>query len=84
MAVSGLAFQIMDDILDMTADEKVLGKKRYGDLYEGDYGRGGYKNSENSIITIPEIKRTLPRQVNHRTLMVILEYLEESGKIVVT
>ena len=32
---AGLAFQIMDDILDMTADEKVFGKKRYGDLYEG-------------------------------------------------
>ena len=42
------------------------------------------KNSENSIITIPEIKRLLPKQVNHRTLMVILEYLEESGKILVT
>lgn len=42
------------------------------------------KNSKNSIITIPEIKRALPRQVNHRTLMIILEYLEESGKIAVT
>ncbi len=42
------------------------------------------KNSKNSIITIPEIKRALPKQVNHRTLMVILEYLEESNKIVVT
>lgn len=42
------------------------------------------KNSKNSVITIPEIKRALPRQVNHRTLMIILEYLEESGKIVVT
>ena len=42
------------------------------------------KNSKSSIITIPEIKRALPRQVNHRTLMVILEYLEESGKIAVT
>lgn len=42
------------------------------------------KNSKKSIITIPEIKRKLPRQVNHRTLMVILEYLEESGKIAVT
>ena len=37
------------------------------------------KNSKKSIITIPEIKRELPRQVNHRTLMIILEYLEESG-----
>ena len=42
------------------------------------------KNSPNSIIKIPEIKRRLPRQVNHTTLKVILEYLEESGKIVVT
>lgn len=32
---AGAAFQIVDDILDMTADEKVFGKKRYGDLYEG-------------------------------------------------
>ena len=32
---AGVAFQIVDDILDMTADEKVFGKKRYGDLYEG-------------------------------------------------
>ncbi len=31
----GIAFQIMDDILDMTADEKHFGKKRLGDLYEG-------------------------------------------------
>ena len=42
------------------------------------------KNSKNSVITIPEIKRTLTKQVNHKTLMVILEYLEESGKIAVT
>ena len=42
------------------------------------------KNSPNSIITIPEIKRQLPKQVNHNTLKVILEYLEESGKIAVT
>ena len=32
---AGIAFQIMDDVLDMTADEKAFGKKRYGDLYEG-------------------------------------------------
>jgi len=42
------------------------------------------KNSKNSIITIPEIKRNLPKQVNHYTLMTILEYLERSNKIVVT
>lgn len=42
------------------------------------------KKAKNSVITIPEIKRALPRQVNHATLKIILEYLEESGKIAVT
>ncbi len=32
---AGIAFQIVDDILDMTADEKTFGKRRFGDLYEG-------------------------------------------------
>jgi geranylgeranyl diphosphate synthase type II len=32
---AGIAFQIKDDLLDMTSDEKEFGKKRYGDLYEG-------------------------------------------------
>ena len=35
-------------------------------------------------MTIAELKRKLPRQVNHNTLKVILEYLEISNKIVVT
>ena len=42
------------------------------------------KNAKNSLITIPEIKRALPRQVNHATLRVILKYLGQSGKIIVT
>lgn len=42
------------------------------------------KNMEESVITIAELKRKLPRQVNHNTLKVILEYLEMSNKIVVT
>jgi len=37
-----------------------------------------------SIITVAELKRKLPRQVNHNTLMLILQYLEKSNKIVVT
>ncbi len=32
---AGAAFQIMDDVLDFTADEKSFGKQKYGDLYEG-------------------------------------------------
>jgi len=42
------------------------------------------RNSQNSVITVPEIKRALPKQVNHQTLKIILEYLEESNKILVT
>ncbi len=42
------------------------------------------KNIEGSIITIAELKRKLPRQINHNTLIIILEYLEESNKIAVT
>ena len=42
------------------------------------------KNIDESIISVAELKRKLPRQVNHNTLMVILEYLERSNKIAVT
>ncbi len=42
------------------------------------------KNMDESVITIAELKRRLPKQVNHNTLKIILEYLEESNKIVVT
>jgi len=42
------------------------------------------KKNNKSIISIAEIKRNLPKQVNHTTLMTILEYLEKSNKIVVT
>ena len=39
------------------------------------------KKMNESAISIAELKRRLPRQVNHNTLMLILEYLERSGKI---
>ena len=42
------------------------------------------KNIDESVITIPELKRRLPKQINHNTLKIILEYLEESNKIAVT
>ncbi len=38
----------------------------------------------NESATIAELKRKLPRQVNHNTLKVILEYLEKSNKIAVS
>lgn len=41
------------------------------------------KNMDESVTSIAELKRKLPRQVNHNTLMLILQYLEESNKILV-
>jgi hypothetical protein len=37
-----------------------------------------------SLFTISELKKKIPRQVNHNTLMLILQYLEESNKILVS
>ncbi len=42
------------------------------------------KNMDESVITIADLKRRLPNQINHNTLKFILEYLEESNKIAVT
>ncbi len=42
------------------------------------------KNMNESIIKIAELKRKLPKQINHNTLMVILKYLEQSNKIFVS
>jgi len=34
-----------------------------------------------SIFTVADLKKKLPRQVNHNTLIIILQYLEQSSKI---
>lgn len=40
------------------------------------------KNADDSAISVAKLKKLLPRQVNHNTLMLILYYLEESNKII--
>ena len=42
------------------------------------------KNMGESVISVAELKRKLPKQINHNTLKLILEYLEESNKIAET
>lgn len=42
------------------------------------------KNMDESIISLGGLKRILPKQINHNTLKIILEYLEESNKIAVS
>ncbi|MBS3083279.1 hypothetical protein J4423_00575 [Candidatus Pacearchaeota archaeon] len=39
------------------------------------------RENNDSVITVAELKRKLPRQVNHNTLIIILQYLEKSNKI---
>ena len=41
------------------------------------------KNMDESVIKIAELKRKLPKQINHNTLKTILEYLDESNKILI-
>ena len=42
------------------------------------------RNMNENVIKIADLKRSLPKQVNHNTLKLILEYLEESNKIAVS
>ena len=42
------------------------------------------KKSKEEVVSVAELKRKLPRKVNHITLMIILDYLEKSKKINVT
>ena len=42
------------------------------------------KNSKDSVISVADLKKELPRQVNHNTLILILEYLEQSNKIAIS
>jgi sulfur transfer complex TusBCD TusB component (DsrH family) len=39
------------------------------------------ENMDDSIIKVSKLKKILPKQVNHNTLMEVLDYLEKSNKI---
>ncbi|MEW6230464.1 MAG: polyprenyl synthetase family protein, partial [Bacillota bacterium] len=55
----GMAFQVVDDVLDLIADERVLGKATGGDIREG-------------IATLPVIYVLRRNGRNHRRLQEIL------------
>jgi hypothetical protein len=42
------------------------------------------EDNDGEFMSIPDLKKKLPKQVNHNTLMQILAYLEESNKISVS
>ncbi len=39
------------------------------------------KNTNESLLTIAQLKRELPKKINHNTLMMIIDYLDKSNKI---
>jgi len=39
---------------------------------------------DESVISVADLKRKLPRKVNHNKLKIILRYLEESNKVLFT
>ncbi|MFH0870332.1 MAG: hypothetical protein V1866_04725 [archaeon] len=39
------------------------------------------ENMDDSIIKVSKLKKILPKQVNHNTLIEVLDYLEKSNKI---
>ena len=59
-------------------------KERYPNLSTVLMVEDTLQRMDESVVTIAELKRKLPREVNHNTLMTILEYLERSNKIAVT
>lgn len=38
----------------------------------------------NEVLKLAELKRQLPKQIMHSTLLQIIDYLQESGKILIT
>lgn len=44
----------------------------------------GVLREAKEVLKISELKRRLPKQVMHSTLKQILDYLQESGKVIIT
>lgn len=42
-----------------------------------------FRDSETGLLTVAKLKRCLPKQVNHNTLIEIIDYLDKSNKIVI-
>ena len=57
--------------------------KRYPNLNTVLMVENFLKKHREMPIKISELKRKLPKQVMHQTLVVILQYLFESGKIII-
>lgn len=82
---AGIAFQITDDVLDLTADEKLFGKQKYGDLYEGKITLiilNAYKNATNEEKNkINSIYSKLREQKTKQDIEFLLEMINKYNSI---
>lgn len=75
--LTGMGFQIQDDVLDLTAPEKVLGKKRGGDLIEGKKTLIMIHAFDHGVrLDVFGKKDAMPEEIGRA-----LEVLEKSGSI---
>ena len=68
----------------MTQEAKALKAEHWPTLNTVIMVEDTLRKMNESVISVAELKRKLPRQVNHNTLILILEYLERSNKIAVS
>jgi len=71
----------------MSPEKLIMKKREYSEqrsptlntvlMVEGTLSKAG------EVLTIGKLKRMLPKQVMHQTLMAVIDYLEYSGKIIV-
>lgn len=75
--LTGMGFQIHDDVLDLTAPEKVLGKRRGGDLVEGKKTLIMIHARENDVeVDVFGKKNASPQEIEKA-----LNVLEKAGSI---
>jgi geranylgeranyl diphosphate synthase type II len=84
----GVAFQIQDDLLNLTGDEGAYGKERYGDLWEGKHTlalahmlRHAPLDRRAQAESILRKRRALPRSAALGTVRALVERLAAEGEM---
>lgn len=68
--------------LKINKEELIEKGKRYPNLNTVLVVEDFLKNNRDIPIKVSELKKQLPKQIMHQTLIIILEYLWRSGKII--